>query len=56
VLLDSASVDELETEIKCIEPYPERLQSVLVPTDNVTLLRQPVQEGVGQLFQVAPRR
>jgi hypothetical protein len=44
VLLDTAAADEFQTEVTCIEPYPKRLESVLVPSDDVTLLRQPVQE------------
>jgi predicted O-methyltransferase YrrM len=44
VLLDSAAADEFEPEVTCIEPYPKRLESVLIPADDVKLLRQPVQE------------
>ncbi len=44
VLLDIAADSEFETEVTCIEPYPKRLESVLVPADDVTLLRRPVQE------------
>ncbi|MGH3870097.1 MAG: class I SAM-dependent methyltransferase [Pseudonocardiaceae bacterium] len=44
VLLDVAAADKFETAVTCIEPYPKRLESILVPEDNVTLLRQPVQE------------
>lgn len=44
LLLDIAAADEFETEVTCIEPYPERLGSVLLGADDVKLLRQPVQE------------
>jgi predicted O-methyltransferase YrrM len=44
VLLDTAAADEFETEVTCIEPYPKRLESVLVPTDDVTIWCQPVQD------------
>jgi predicted O-methyltransferase YrrM len=33
-----------DVEITCIEPYPERLQSLLRPTDKVELIQKPVQE------------
>ena len=33
-----------EVEITCIEPHPERLQSLLRPTDKVELIQKPVQE------------
>ncbi len=46
-LLGVAAADEFETEVTCIEPYPKRLENVLVPADSVTLLRQPVQEVPG---------
>lgn len=52
VLLDSAAADEFVTKVTCIEPFPERLESVLVPADDVTLLSQPVQEVPVSYFKV----
>jgi predicted O-methyltransferase YrrM len=51
VLFDIAAADEFETEVTCIEPYPERLESLLVAADDVTLLREPVQEVPVSFFK-----
>ena len=37
-------------EVTCVEPYPERLQSLLRPTDRVELIQKPVQEVEGALI------
>jgi hypothetical protein len=44
VVLDTAEAFDLPTTIQCIEPYPERLHSLLRHTDDVPLLQQIVQD------------
>lgn len=51
VLLDVAAASEFEIEVTCIEPYPKRLESVLVPADDVRLLRRPVQDVPVRYFR-----
>jgi hypothetical protein len=43
VALDEAD-GGLPLEITCIEPFPARLESLLLPSDQVQLFRQPVQD------------
>ncbi len=44
VALDEAAALGLDTDVTCIEPHPERLESLLCPGDPVTLIRRPVQD------------
>jgi predicted O-methyltransferase YrrM len=44
VALDTISTHGLETEVTCIEPYPERLRSLMRPSDEVQLREQIVQD------------
>jgi len=44
VALDEAAALGLDTDVTCVEPYPERLESLLRPGDPVTLIRRPVQD------------
>lgn len=53
IALDEIDLSGLpELEITCIEPFPERLLSLLTADDNsrITLLRQPVQETPPDLY------
>ena len=45
-MLDSAEFHELEVQITCIEPFPQRLRSLLRPLDSgmVKVIEKPVQE------------
>jgi predicted O-methyltransferase YrrM len=43
-MLDSSEEIGLVPEITCIEPYPERLKSLLRPTDRVDIFESPVQD------------
>ncbi|MBG9388185.1 class I SAM-dependent methyltransferase [Caenimonas aquaedulcis] len=44
-MLDSADIHEIDVQITCIEPFPQRLRSLLRPLDSarITLIEQPVQ-------------
>jgi len=60
VALDEADADPglAPLHITCIEPYPDRLLSLLTDSDRdrVTLLRQPVQDaGLSLYAQLGPR-
>jgi predicted O-methyltransferase YrrM len=44
VALAEAAALGLDTEVTCVEPHPERLESLLRPGDQVTLIRRPVQD------------
>lgn len=44
VMLDAADRDGTTTDITCVEPYPDRLNSLLHPGDTVTLVQSPVQD------------
>jgi predicted O-methyltransferase YrrM len=44
VALDEAAALGLDTDVTCIEPHPDRLESLLCPGDPVTLIRRPVQD------------
>ena len=44
VMLDTADRAGTTRQITCVEPYPQRLQSLLRPGDDVVLLEQPVQD------------
>jgi Methyltransferase domain len=50
VALDAISRHELGTAVDCIEPHPERLQSLLGPTDSFTLHQVGVQDAPAELF------
>jgi predicted O-methyltransferase YrrM len=44
-MLDSAErLGLTEVKITCIEPYPDRLQSLLRPTDKIELIQKPIQD------------
>jgi Methyltransferase domain len=44
VALDEAALIGLDMHVTCVEPYPERLESLLFPGDPVALIRRPVQD------------
>jgi predicted O-methyltransferase YrrM len=44
VMLDTAHHAGTTRDITCVEPYPERLLSLLRPGDDVVIIDQPVQE------------
>lgn len=44
VALDEAAALGLDTDVTCVEPHPERLESLLRPGDPMTLIRRPVQD------------
>jgi predicted O-methyltransferase YrrM len=50
VMLDAADAMSSAPAITCIEPYPERLQSLLRPEDSVELLAEPVQDVPPETF------
>jgi predicted O-methyltransferase YrrM len=51
VLLDVAAADDFAIDVTCIEPYPKRLESLLIAADDVTVLREPVQEVPVSYFE-----
>ena len=50
VMLDAGEAMSSTAAITCIEPYPERLQSLLRPEDSVELLAVPVQDVPHERF------
>jgi predicted O-methyltransferase YrrM len=44
VMLDTADYAGTTRSITCVEPYPQRLKSLLRPGDNILLLERPVQD------------
>ena len=44
VALDQAAALSLDTDVTCVEPHPERLESLLCRGDPMTLIRRPVQD------------
>jgi predicted O-methyltransferase YrrM len=44
MLMDTAEHRAFDIDITCIEPYPDRLLKVLKSTDEITLIRKPVQD------------
>jgi hypothetical protein len=44
VLLDASEQYHLDIEVTCVEPYPERLLSLLRSGDEIDLIRAPAQE------------
>lgn len=51
VMLDAADSIGTTRDITCIEPYPERLNSLLKGSDNLTLRESPVQDVDPAKFQ-----
>ena len=44
MLLDTAEDTSLAIDLTCVEPYPDRLLSLLKPDDRIRLIRKPVQD------------
>jgi predicted O-methyltransferase YrrM len=51
VMLDAADSLEMPGNVTCIEPYPERLQSLLRPEDHPEILTSPVQSVDPSVFK-----
>lgn len=51
VALDTAEAHDLSTEISCIEPYPERLRSLLRPGDPIQLHEALVQDVPLEIYR-----
>lgn len=53
IALDETDVGLSELQITCIEPFPERLLSLLTADDGsrITLIRQPVQETAPDIYK-----
>jgi predicted O-methyltransferase YrrM len=49
-LLDTAEKFVPELEVTCVEPYPDRLNSLLLPEDKIDLIQKPVQDVPVEAF------
>lgn len=52
MLLDTADQQLPELSVTCVEPYPDRLNSLLLPEDRVELIAAPVQDVPVETFTV----
>jgi predicted O-methyltransferase YrrM len=50
VALDTIDAHDLSTRVTCVEPYPDRLRSLLSAGDDVTIHQKPVQEVDPEVF------